>query len=141
MWFWTALLTAVAWGFCYVCAEQALKHIDKSFYLSLSASVNFCFWIGWYTIHKIQGKITNDFESAKWWLLGGIVASIAGNYLSVRAIELKNATYASVVEISYPIWCALFTIMLINNNPLTWKSAIGMGLVMVGVLIFILGEK
>jgi drug/metabolite transporter (DMT)-like permease len=141
LWFWMALLTAVAWGFCYTCAEQALKYIDKSTYLSISASINFTFWIFWFTIHKTQGKINNDFESAKWWLIGGIAASIAGNYLSVKAIELKNATFASAVEISYPIWCAAFAFLLLGYNPLTIKSAFGLLLVLIGTLIFISGDK
>lgn len=144
-----ALLTAVFWGLCYACAGQALKYVDKSVYLSLSFVANLIFWSGWFTIHNFRGKISlESFEQAKWWIVTAIAASIVGNYLSLKAIELKDATSASVVEISYPIWCAIFTFMLLGHNPFTLKSALGMALVILGMalvisgtIVFVLGEK
>lgn len=138
MWIVAALFTAVCWGFCYVCAEQAIKHVDKSVYLVISGALNCLFWI---VLFISKSKTSMDFDKAKWWLAGAVVAAIIGNFLSIKAIELKNATYASVIEISYPIWCAFFTILLIGTNPLTWRSTCGIILVMLGTTLFVLGEK
>lgn len=142
MWILCALLTAAAWGLCYLAAGEALKFVDKSVYLSLSFIVNLIFWASWFTFHNFRGKISlESFGQAKWWIITAIAASIVGNYLSLKAIELKDATSASVVEISYPIWCAIFTFMLLGHNPFTIRSAVGMALVISGTIVFVLGEK
>ena len=140
MWFVIALFTALAWGFCYICVEQVIKSVDKFVYLSISATCNAIFWIFCLFYYK-NDKMALDFDAAKWWVVASVSSVIAGNYLSMRAVELKNATYASVVEISYPIWCALFAWLLLGHNHLTWKSGFGIVLVISGIICFVLGSK
>ena len=142
MWILMALLTAVAWGMFYTCAGQVIKHVDKSIYLSIIGASNLLFWLGLFFVNQTKSKFSFDsIQNVKLWLLGAVVACICGNYLSLKAIEYKNATYASVVEISYPIFCALFGLILLGQNNLTLKSFLGMLLVLIGTVIFILGEK
>lgn len=138
MWFISALLTAVAWGICYVCAEQLLKSIDKTVYLAISHAVNCSFWI---CCLLSRSDLKFQLYACRWWLLAAIVSSILGNYLSIKAIELKNATYASVVEISYPIWCALFTYLILGYNPLNWKSGFAILLIVVGLVLFVVSSE
>lgn len=141
MWFWFALLTAVAWGLCYTSAEQVIKHVDKSVYYVISYIAGLSFWLVWLTSQTDRSKISLDSVKICYpWLILSIVSSIGGSYLSIQAIQMKNATWASVVEISYPLWCALFAFLFFGHNVVSVTSGVGMLLVIAGTIIFVLGE-
>lgn len=120
-----ALLTAVSWWLFYVCTQQIIKSVDKSIYLSMIYTTSFTFWMGLFFVMNKSRPTLESVNNVKWWLLCAVACQILGNYLSLKAVELKNATYASVVEISYPIWCAMFSLALLGQNTLTLRSLIG----------------
>ena len=62
-----------------------------------------------------------------------IIASLA----LYKAIEGSNATLASLIEISYPVFVALFAIILFKENHLDWSTVIGGLLVLSGTAIII----
>lgn len=142
MWFWCALLTAVAWGLCYTCAEQVVKTTDKSVYYIITNSCGLIFWICWLTTKADRSKISIDnLYEQKYWLITSVIASISGSYLCIQAIQLKNATWASVVEVSYPLFCALFAFLLFGHNVVNLTSGFGMILVIAGTIVFVLGSS
>jgi len=142
MWLVMAIATAMCWGLSYTAAGQVLKQVDKSIYLAISSVVHVIFWVGLAYSQQHDWRGLQESRQSVWiWISLAIGASLAGTYMSFAAVELKNPTYAAVAEVTYPVFCALFTLLLLGHNPLTFQSVIGMLMVMGGVVIFVLGEK
>ncbi|MGA2053413.1 MAG: EamA family transporter, partial [Opitutales bacterium] len=55
--------------------------------------------------------------------------------LSLLAIQHKNATLASLIEISYPFFVALFAWLLFRDVQLSWATALGGLLILAGIAI------
>jgi len=139
-WYIPALLTAFCWALSYSCAEFALKSIDKKMYLALSGTANCMFWMIWLLASKT--KIQCDFNiKSIFWMTLSFASIIAGNYLSVNAIQSKSATHASVVETSYPLFCILFAFLATGQFQLSFISTLGVIVVIIGMIIFILGSN
>ncbi len=139
-WYIIALLTAVCWALSYSSTEVVLKSIDRKMYLALSGTANCIFWMIWLLTSKT--KIDCDFtpRSISWMILA-FVSAIAGNYLCINAIQSKSATHASIIEISYPLFCILFAFLATGQFQLSLISAIGTLLVVIGMVVFILGSN
>ena len=50
------------------------------------------------------------------------------------SIVSKNATIAGMIEISYPLFIALFAYLIFRESELNWGIAAGGALIMAGVL-------
>lgn len=135
MWIIAALLTAICWGLSYTAAGEVIKTTGKMQYMFLITAVNVVIYSGLFAASVKTPW--SALAANKWWVLAAIVSSVAGNYLTFLAIELKGATHAAMIEITYPLWCALFSMWLLGENPLTIRSAIGAVLILAGVLLVI----
>ncbi len=140
MWIWVSMFAAICWGLSYVSVEHVLKTSDKFSYLFFISFSNCLIYLSLALyngkLHTLQPLLGN-FK----WLILIIAASVIGNFLTISAVQLKSATHAAAIEISYPIWCALFAYLLFGHFPITWKSAIGLIFIVVGTVIFVLNEK
>ncbi len=132
MWLYYALLTAVSWGLCYTACSQILKVSDKYAYLTAISLANFVFWLATAILNNSQ---LESLKNAKMWLVVAIFTSLLGNFCSLKAIEGKNAVLAAAVEISYPVWCWLFTFLLIGVEPISYRVAGGIVLIFLGTLL------
>ncbi len=135
MWVVVALLTAVAWGLYYVSIGQVLKTTDKTVFICLVSVINAPIY---FFLASRQPNHTIEFNK---WLVIAILSSIIGNFLTFWAVELKSATHAAFIEVSYPVWCVLFCYLLLGEVHLTWKSLVGGLIILIGIGIFVLGEK
>jgi drug/metabolite transporter (DMT)-like permease len=132
-----AILTALSWGVCYVSLEKCLDYIDKKTYFLFYSLLNFII----FSIIFYSSKPSKFEYQGIIWMIIAAFAAILGNFLGVKAIESSNATNAAVIEISYPIWCVLFTMLLTGENPLNLKSFLGMLLVIIGMIVFTFYNK
>ncbi|MGH8046022.1 MAG: EamA family transporter, partial [Chthoniobacterales bacterium] len=57
------------------------------------------------------------------------------------AIGEKNATLASLIEISYPIFVAFFAWLFFRETQFNFMTIVGGALVMGGVIVVFLGNK
>jgi drug/metabolite transporter (DMT)-like permease len=87
----------------------------------------------------LQGNIKSDarivFES-KELLMTVVVASAIfalANVLVALSIQSKNATLASLIEISYPLFIILFAWLLFREHAINLSVVVGGGLIMIGV--------
>lgn len=140
-WIFTALITSASWGLTYVAAENALKNIDKRFYLVICTFLNFVFWLFYFflNINKIEIKTIEN--KSFFWLLVACISAIIGNYFCISAIQGKNAVSASIIEISYPLFCVGFSFFLTGKLNLTIESSVGMFFVLIGMFIFIIFQR
>lgn len=129
-----ALLTALFWGIAYGSCEQALKGMDKRVFLLLSSLSMAVFWFVFYFIGKESIKVNyNSF----FWLLVNIVSHLLGSYFCLKAIHEMGAVRASVIEVSYPIFCSLFIMTVTLKSTINPQQFFCMLLVILGSSMFI----
>lgn len=75
------------------------------------------------------------------WLYVAIIASTAAAILTFFAIEEKNATIASLIEISYPFFVALFSWLFFRETEWNLPTLLGGGIIVSGVILVFLGNK
>jgi drug/metabolite transporter (DMT)-like permease len=143
-WIVYALLAAVLWGGTYVMYEVLLKNLSASailFFSSLGATLVFFCWVifggslekDWQLIKK-GGSETN-------LLLGIIAFSVLANLTFLASMRLKNATLSGLVEITYPLFTALFAWVFLKDAQLSMGTFFGALLIMAGVICISYFEK
>lgn len=143
LWFYMAFSTAILWGVYYACNEQIQKHIDLKTYLCISFLVNLTGYAIW---ALSSGVLQDDLSSpriykAMPWIIICCMASFIGNYCSVAAVKYGGAAYASIIEISYPVWVVIFVSIINGKNEITLKTMIGGIIIFLGTLLVIKTEN
>lgn len=133
-WALMASAASIIWGFSYSISGRLFQAgMSPSFLIVFSTLLNFPFYI--WMLLKVDGlqknlDILDANKSFLWLMIAQAVAIVAGIFLIYTAIQQKNATYASIIEISYPLFVCLFSWALFREMHLTWNVALG------GLLIF-----
>jgi drug/metabolite transporter (DMT)-like permease len=69
-----------------------------------------------------------------YYLLAGTAALLIAEIFIGFSIIAKNATIAGLIEISYPIFIALFSYLLFKNT-ITISTVIGAAVIFIGIFI------
>ena len=144
MWIIFAIGASVLWGLSYVLFEQVYKKISIMTALWIVCLIMF----GAMLIGSIlTGSLKPDLfaiqssKNLQWLLLGGIATAILADVFIALSITNKNAPLAGLVEISYPIFIALFAYLLFRQNQINTAAIIGGILIFVGVFIIYFFNK
>ena len=68
-------------------------------------------------------------------LVVAAVTVLGGNFLILNSIVDKNATLTGVIEISYPLFTAFFSYLILKDVQLDWWTALGGVLIFGGVIV------
>lgn len=135
-WYLAALAAAVVWGIHYPLVDHALKKLSLPGVLLLTALP--ILLLAMATLRHLQEDIA-VLQTASWperlLLLAPALTSLLGSVLLFAAIGSKNATLASLIEISYPAFVALFAWLLFIEMHLTPGALLGGALVVSGVVL------
>lgn len=145
MWFVYALLAAVIWGISYAASGRAIER-------GISPLLFFFLYAGSGTIISllalaVTGKAASIGSEIRgigsdWgWLVVAIVTSGIGGLLIYMAIGEKNATIASLIEISYPLFVAFFAWLFFRETQFNLATALGGLMIMGGVVVVFLGNR
>jgi len=127
------------WGLSYAISEKVMKGGITPPFIMLATGL-FYFLISLaiaYFSDNIKSGIeiiTTD-KMALFNLLIMAFAFIAGTFLIYYAINLKNATYANLVEITYPIFTLLFAYILYREVQINMSVLIGGAMIFGGVIV------
>ena len=138
MWIIFSILAAVVWGGDYIFAEQVIKKISLFSFLAIQLCFAFIIASG---IALLSGHLKKDLATVGsssqllWFLILGIVAFTAGNLFILGSIHSKNATLAGLIEISYPLFIAIFAYLFFKEAQITFATAIGGLLIFGGVFV------
>lgn len=138
MWLFLALSASALWGITYALNEQVFRHVSvpttlavHTLMIAIVASL-----VAWR-----QGVIRADFNAivtsprvAFLFVMCGLTFVVA-EFLISFSISAKNATLAAVIEISYPVFTALFAYVAFNEGQLNFGTAVGGLLIAIGVFI------
>ena len=137
-WYVTAVAAALVWGVHYPLVDYALKRVSILSVLLLTA-VPILLLLPMY-----QQTLKHDiavWQGLSWSgrlpILAIMVTSLAGAVLLYVSISGKNATLASLIEISYPVFVALFAYLLFRELHLNASVLVGAALVFSGVALII----
>lgn len=138
MWFIFSLAAAVLWGLTYVLNEQILKHISVP-----SSIAIFCFFTSFIMIgysflnHTLEIDIYKIIHSQKltFLIISSIISFALAEIMIGSAIQGKNATLASLIEISYPFFTVLFSYLLFKEIRMSLSIFVGGGLILTGAFL------
>lgn len=139
LWFWSALAAAVLWGFSYSAVEHTLKNGMTAsgqmalFGLFLTPIYTLIAWQNG-SLHSSVQVLRSNPKILMYCLL---IAACYGcaNFLAYWSIQQKNATLASLIEISYPLFVALFSFFIFREAQLTTGALIGGAMIFGGIVV------
>jgi drug/metabolite transporter (DMT)-like permease len=138
-WWGYALLSAACWGIQYVLMETLFRRVDFAAAFSFLSLANGIL---------VAAVLWIFYPRQNWWRLGeswsviGLVLLYlvfgTGAYLfNALAINQKNATLASLLEISYPLFIILFTALFFREIHLDLLGMIGAMLILLGCVLVV----
>lgn len=144
MWALYAIIAAILWGVDYALTERALQSIRFSMLLSIELFFGFLTMLG---IAIFSGSYKADlaglFSSNKTMVLvvAIVIAFNLANTFIVLSIGDKSATLSGLIEISYPLFIALFSWLFFRENSLSIGTVLGGLCVLGGISIIYFFNK
>lgn len=138
MWVIFAIAASAFWGLSYVFHEQVYRHLSIYTTIAVHATVLAVTFI---LLALAKGFLREDIATilSSQKVVSLLIASITVFMLAELFIALsivsKNATLAGLIEISYPIFIAIFAYLLFRESELNTGIAIGGAIIMLGVLV------
>lgn len=140
-WYLTAIGAALIWGIHYPLIDNALKRVSLVTVLLLTALPILA------VTPFFVRRLVSDFRlvAAMSWaerapLLALALTSLLASVLLFLSIDSKNATLASLIEITYPIFVALFAFALFRDMHVNGSVLLGGALVMAGVGVIVVNN-
>lgn len=141
-WYLPAIAAAVVWGLHYPLIEHALKRVSLTTVVLLTAAPMALVAL------VFPARLADDWRALTtlpWGERGliGLIAltSLAGTVLLYLAVRGRNATLASLIEISYPAFVALFAWLLFREWQLNAGVLFGAALVFAGTALIIVNSR
>lgn len=145
MWIVYALAAAVIWGVSYAASgrviERGMAPLTFFFWYAAFGALAGALALG--AIGKLGG-LAADLRALgpDWvWFAVALISSATGTLLIYVAIGEKNATLASLIEISYPLFVALFAWLFFRQAQLNVGTGIGAALIIAGVTVVFLANR
>lgn len=145
MWIFYAVAASVIWGVSYAASGRVIEHgmapLTFFFYYACFGAIAGALALA---AGGRLGDLTGELRAlgSDWpWFALALVSSAAGTLLIYMAIGEKNATLASLIEISYPIFVALFAWLFFRQNQINAMTIVGGALIMGGVVVVFLANR
>jgi drug/metabolite transporter (DMT)-like permease len=145
VWIVYAIAAAIIWGISYAASGRVMERgmtplvffFLYTFFGATAAAVAM-------TAMGKTGALLSEFRAlgTDWiWLVVAVVSSAAAGLLIYIAIGEKNATIASLIEISYPFFVAVFAWVFFRETQFNWQTILGGVLILGGVGVVFLAER
>ena len=145
MWIVYALAAAIIWGISYAASGRVIERgITPLVFFFLYTLFGAAAAAGALTLTGKTGTLLSEVRAlgTDWvWLVVAVVSSAAGGLLIYMAIGEKNATLASLIEISYPFFVAVFAWLFFRETQFNWPTILGGILILGGVAVVFFGER
>ena len=141
-WYVPAIAAAVVWGLHYPLIEHALRRVSLPTVVLLSALPMALVALAFPARLAADWRALAVLPVGERWLIGLIaVTSLAGTVLLYLAVRGRNATLASLIEISYPAFVAVFAWLLFREWQLNAGVLFGAVLVVTGSVLIIVNSR
>jgi len=134
-------VAAAILGLTYTAYGKLLSNVSVTTYLLVYciAGIAFAGLVHFISPIKIDFTFLRQ-GSVVGWVTLAIVSSLIAWTLALVAVRETSAIYTAAGEISYPIFTALFTWLILQSRELTWQTVFGGLLIMAGAFIVITGK-
>lgn len=130
-----AISAAIAWGLVYVLSERVLKELNPLTLLFLYGVVTAVVLLPFIlTGHIDLRPFVSGTRPVLTLVLASVLLTVIANFLILVSIEKLGATTAAFIEISYPLFAALFVFLFFSTLP-TIGTVIGGLLILVGAAV------
>lgn len=141
-WMIYAVAAAILWGASYAASGLLLRSAITPLYFY------FCYsWVGAITativffVRGAKGPFLLQLKElpaahSGWFLFSLITASL-GAWMTYQAVGAKNASLASMIEISYPLFVVVFTWLFFQEFQLNLMTMLGAFFVIFGVMLIL----
>lgn len=141
-WYIPAIAAAVVWGLHYPLIEHALRRVSLTTVVLLTALPMALLALAFPARLAADWRTVSALPAGERWLIGLIaLTSLAGTVLLYLAVRGRNATLASLIEISYPAFVALFAWLLFREWQLNAGVLAGGALVFLGTTLIIINSR
>ncbi|OGI59182.1 MAG: hypothetical protein A2V58_09540 [Candidatus Muproteobacteria bacterium RBG_19FT_COMBO_61_10] len=141
-WYVTAVGAAILWGIHYPLVDNALKRISPVGVLLLTAIPILLVSL---VFHRQLAADYLVIKGMDWGtrliVIALSVTGLLGTVLLYMSIVSRNATLASLIEISYPVFVVLFSYLLFRQVHINPSVVLGGVLVFAGVALIILNNS
>lgn len=123
---------AITWGFVYASTEKVLEKMSPISSVALFYYLGAIILLPFLLTHRqdmIQGAMLAPKE-----LFFTTLMIIVAEFFIMWSISLLGGTEAALIEVSYPIWTALF-LYLLNGRQVSFNTIIGGIFIFTGVAI------
>lgn len=137
MWIVFAVLAAILWGLNYSLAEKILYRISPITLLTIELWIGASLFtvISYFTTLKKDLAILVTEPYIRWLTISEALVVLIASFFIVVSIQLKNATVAGIIELTYPLFTIFFTWVLFNECHVNFSVIIGGFLIFIGVLV------
>ena len=141
-WYVPAIAAALVWGLHYPLIEFALRRVSLTSVVLLTALPMTLLALAFPTRLAADWRLLMTLPSGERLMIGAIAfTSLAGTVLLYLAVRARNATLASLIEISYPAFVAVFTWLLFRQWHLNVGVLWGVVLVFAGTTLIIVNSR
>lgn len=144
MWLFYALSAAIIWGVSYAASGRVIARGVSpltffALYMLAGAAMGLAALAVTGRLRTVVGEIAGIGGDA-FWLAVAVATSGVGTLLIYMAIGEKNATLASLIEISYPVFVAFFAWLFFRETQLNLGTLAGAALILAGVAVVYFGN-
>ena len=141
-WYVPAIAAAVVWGLHYPLIEHALRRVSLPTVVLLSALPMALVALAFPARLAADWRALAVLPVGERWLIGLVaLPGLAGTVLLYLAVRGRNATLASLIEISYPAFVAVFAWLLFREWQLNTGVLLGAVLVATGSVLIIVNSR
>lgn len=138
MWIVFAVAASMLWGLLYVLNEQIYKSLSIGFSFFIASLAGTVFFL---LLALQQGVLAKDWhllvanKNLQWLLAIDIAVFLAAEMCIAMSITQKSATLAGLIEISYPVFIAIFAYYLFKEETLNVSTIAGALLIFSGIFV------
>jgi drug/metabolite transporter (DMT)-like permease len=144
MWIVLATVASAFWGLEYIFSEKVYKHVSVITALTFSYVIGtavLLFLMFSSKVWKADIHTLATSRPAALYLAGSIITLLIADICIGLSISEKNATVAGLIEITYPIFIALFAYLFFRENEMNLGTLIGGICIFVGVAVIYLFNR
>jgi drug/metabolite transporter (DMT)-like permease len=145
MWIVYALAASIIWGVSYAASgrviERGMAPLTFFFYYAAFGALAGALALAATGRLESLAEDLRELGPDRIWFAVATISSTVGTLLIYMAIGEKNATLASLIEISYPLFVALFAWLFFRQVHLNAMTLVGAALILGGVAIVFLANR
>ncbi len=138
MWIIFGLIASAFWGLTYTLSEKIYAKVSITTSLGITSILSGILVLVFAYFNGLLGIDFGTISNSKrliWLLAGETIALTLAEVFIGLSITHQNATLAGLIEISYPIFIALFTYLIFRESQIDTSTIIGGAVIFLGIFI------